>query len=366
MCGLFGWQFTEDGLRGEGSLVSLATSLIQANELRGKDSWGFARLEADGSIKVIKSTGYITMRIHLKSILHAQVLGHTRLASSGKVTTENAHPFTINGLIGAHNGSVTNESTLDEKHGWKYPVDSQYLLRYIADSLPLNEVCGYGVVEYIYSNEPGTVHLAIGQSGDLAIAGIGRSKQDTVGIVWSSRHTDLERALELSGYKYFLFSQKSSKQFKVTNGKLIKNGRFELEAWHVSAATPYRSSNASYTHDGRTIYCRWPDGKELEGLPHTLSYYRTGYYWSLTRGLYIRHDLWDENRDGRQEKVSPPRTALTLQGDEREEQCEGCLEWGMPVEPPDLDGIRMYPTIGRKLCGDCGSVWGQEVGGGTC
>lgn len=364
MCGIFGWQFTDEGIKGDGSLAVLATSLIQSNEARGQDSWGFVRQEADGSLKVIKAVGCITLRLYLKSILRPQIMGHTRQASSGAVTTENAHPFTINGLVGAHNGIINNDHELETEHKWKYTVDSQYLLRYIADGLPLTKIRGSGTVEYILTNEPGTVYLAKGPMGSLAIAGIGRSKHDTVGIVWSSSQLDLERALELSGYKYFLFRPKDNRQFKIVDGKLSKNGRFELSA-DVNIIPNLKGGVREYCRSQRSACDPWPIGSDLANLPETLDYYRSGYYWSSSKGKYIRHDVWDASEDGRS-GYRPPTSALTLQGDEREEQCEGCLEWGMPVEPPQQDGIRMYPTIGRRLCRECGSIWGQEVGGGMC
>lgn len=50
-------------------------------------------------------------------------IGHNRAATKGSVTNANAHPFHHDGVVGAHNGTLTSVSTLVD--GDKFEVDSE-------------------------------------------------------------------------------------------------------------------------------------------------------------------------------------------------------------------------------------------------
>lgn len=50
-------------------------------------------------------------------------IGHNRAATKGKVTNANAHPFHHDGVVGAHNGTLTSVSPLTD--GDKFEVDSE-------------------------------------------------------------------------------------------------------------------------------------------------------------------------------------------------------------------------------------------------
>lgn len=120
MCGIF-------GAIGNGNINGgIVRALAIVNRERGTDSLGFF----DNSGKSVKSAAdpldclaapefdaFINRAVRKGWF----IAGHTRLATTGKVTDRNAHPFRFGNIIGAHNGMCAFPKDRP------YTVDSEYL-----------------------------------------------------------------------------------------------------------------------------------------------------------------------------------------------------------------------------------------------
>ena len=201
MCGIFGFNFKQ-GTISVGRAAVLSTNLARLNDNRGGDSWGFCSTD-NNQIVVKRGLGDMVMAAH-EMIDHTTLFGHTRLGTTGAKTVENAHPYEIGNIIGAHNGIVYNHPALQRKYDRSHEVDSMHLFSHLNESRDFGDIEGYGSIEWIQKDDPSHIYLCKMRNGDLSIFGIGdRQAGTTEGIVWSSNDKHLMEALYCAGIKNF-------------------------------------------------------------------------------------------------------------------------------------------------------------------
>jgi glucosamine--fructose-6-phosphate aminotransferase (isomerizing) len=133
MCGIIGYV-------GKAEAVPILLEGLRRLEYRGYDSAGVATLE-EGLISVRKEVGRID---DLRRSIAANPIGgstgisHTRWATHGKVTRENAHPhFDRSGKLAlVHNGVIENYSDLraqleEEGHLFVSQTDTEVLAQLV-------------------------------------------------------------------------------------------------------------------------------------------------------------------------------------------------------------------------------------------
>src|SRR3989442_12059925 len=109
MCGIVGYV-------GDQECAALLVDGLRKFEYRGYDSGGVAVLGKEG-LSVVRAKGKVA---NLEKGLSEQVLrgmtgiGHTRWATHGKPSDENAHPHKYGGVAVVHNGIIENHLELKE------------------------------------------------------------------------------------------------------------------------------------------------------------------------------------------------------------------------------------------------------------
>lgn len=143
MCGIHG-IFNKSSF-GRVAYSDFVRDAFVANALRGMDSSGIFQLDKSGKPYVFKEAlpgpSFIEGKMAKQFISDASssviTLCHVRAATQGKVTADNAHPFTAhkpetgNRLIGVHNGTLTGWQSKPGAKG--YDVDSAWALNHIAE-----------------------------------------------------------------------------------------------------------------------------------------------------------------------------------------------------------------------------------------
>ncbi len=135
MCGIVGYI-------GEKEVSQILLEGLKRLEYRGYDSAGIAVLNESG-IEVRRCPGKISSLTSLVECNHVSGtlgIGHTRWATHGRPSEENAHPHKYEGVAVVHNGIIENYLTLKSElkargHHFSSETDTEILSHLIAENL---------------------------------------------------------------------------------------------------------------------------------------------------------------------------------------------------------------------------------------
>src|SRR5512143_3170960 len=186
MCGIVGY------IGGQNAVPILIEGLKKL-EYRGYDSAGIAFFQ-DGKISVRRSVGKLR---NLEAAIEGQQLysnlgiGHTRWATHGRPSEENAHPHRAGKLVVVHNGIIENyvslkEELADKGHVFKSETDTEVIAHLIeeyskkgggvvkATRRALKDLKGAYAIGVVNEDEPDV--LVAARAGCPLVIGLGRQE----------------------------------------------------------------------------------------------------------------------------------------------------------------------------------------------
>ncbi|MDD5491531.1 MAG: glutamine--fructose-6-phosphate transaminase (isomerizing) [bacterium] len=186
MCGIVGYIGKKDA-------ISILIDGLKRLEYRGYDSAGVAVLQ-DGQIQLRRSAGKLSNleETVIQNPLAGTVgIGHTRWATHGKPSEENAHPHTdcAGDLVVVHNGIIENyhllkKQLIQEGHTFKSETDTEVVAHLLEKHFKgdlhkalqetLKELVGSYALGVISKKDPHTVVAA--RNGSPLILGVGEDE----------------------------------------------------------------------------------------------------------------------------------------------------------------------------------------------
>ncbi len=278
MCGIVGYV-------GQKPAVDILINGLRRLEYRGYDSTGVAYFGSGGKIEIRKSEGKLE---NVERLIRAELethggptsarcgIGHTRWATHGKPTTQNAHPHQTGHVVLVHNGIIENYQEIKRDlvtrgHAPKSETDSELFGFLVMEEMDKGadlveavrksflKVHGQSSVVVMSEREPGRIVgvrngspmvAAVDPKGGAALASDAQPLLDLSRDVYFMEHGDLvilgERGLEFRSLQDGKPIRRSTTTLEWSVEKLDKQGfpHYMLKEIHEQPAALIDTLNA--------------------------------------------------------------------------------------------------------------------------
>ncbi|KKR05362.1 MAG: glucosamine/fructose-6-phosphate aminotransferase, glucosamine-fructose-6-phosphate aminotransferase (isomerizing) [Candidatus Peregrinibacteria bacterium GW2011_GWC2_39_14] len=253
MCGIFAYY---------GPKTNAGKILVQglkSLEYRGYDSWGIA-CKNDSDIAIYKRTGKIGDITSLPKEICGQTtiaIGHSRWATHGGVTRENAHPHSTedNEVVLIHNGIFENylevkKQLIKREHKFKSETDTEVIAHLIQENLDkegleesvrkaILKIEGRYAIVVICKKEN---KIIAARRGSPLIVGVGKNKEFYIASDIPAFLKYTNKVMYLDNNQMVVLSDAKAKFYELTNKKEIKKRIVEI-TWN-----PESAEKGEYSH----------------------------------------------------------------------------------------------------------------------
>ena len=242
MCGIAGFSLSP-GSQVERTLA--AQSLLAAIAERGADAVGYAyRSPGDGYPTVVKQRTPASMLLERISVPAAagQLLVHVRDYTKGHPSiAANNHPVRHGPVVGIHNGIITNDDELLERHGCaraepQMTVDSEAIFAVAAhsrsDARALEALEGAMAAAWLDERDAGVLHLARGVGRPLWLG------QGQDGIFFASTKLALEVLEHYCAISLRKRQVREGTLFALCEGRIAAQARFKSKRYVEAEPLP--------------------------------------------------------------------------------------------------------------------------------
>jgi glucosamine--fructose-6-phosphate aminotransferase (isomerizing) len=227
MCGIIGYV-------GNREAAPILLESLKKLEYRGYDSFGFAT-SCNGTIQISKNTGKISENETPEILAGDMGFGHTRWATHGGVTVENAHPHTdcSKQVVVVHNGIVENyqdlkKELLERGHTFCSQTDTETIAHLIEEHIQegfeaaMKKAIGRIEGRYaLVAMEKGSDYMIAVRRGSPLILGVGKGENFVASDIPAFLdHT--RNVMYLDDHQMAVIRKDSIRFFSILDGKEIR------------------------------------------------------------------------------------------------------------------------------------------------